>query len=395
MKNRCRKISALLLAALLAAGLIGCGSGSGSTGSEGGAGSAGAPAETQAAEADAPQETEVDEEAAAAGQTAAGETAAQAAPIDYVVRIAQSPSLCQVPLHIAVEKGFFEAEGLTVENVNVDAAHVQEALGAGQVDAAQGLISKYLQPLENGLGVKFVAGVHTGCIKILVSKDSGIQSIEDLRGKKIGVPGLADAAAMVLERSLADAGIRFKQDDEPEVELAVYDKNDLGQALENGAIDGIAVNDPQASQMEAAYDLLVLVDTAADEKYKDEYCCAMVVTDALYEQHPDAAAAFTRAILKASAWVSANQDEAARVALEASYVGGDEEFNASILKTYNYIPSVQGGYDAVVKNVEELTAIGILKEGTDAKAFADGSYAFFDDVPDTYTPEEAAAAIGE
>ena len=29
----------------------------------------------------------------------------------YHLRIAYSPSLCQAPLHIAVEKGFFEAEG--------------------------------------------------------------------------------------------------------------------------------------------------------------------------------------------------------------------------------------------------------------------------------------------
>lgn len=318
-----------------------------------------------------------------------------ATSIDYVVKVAQSPGLCQAPIQIAAAKGFFEAEGLTVENINVDAAHVQESLGANQVDVAQGLISKYLQPIENGLGVKFVAGVHTGCIKIAVNPDSGIESIDDLRGKKIGVPGLADAATFVLERSLADAGIRFRQDDDPEVEILVYDKNDLGQALENGAIDGIAVNDPQASQIENEYNLKILVDTATDEKYKDEYCCAVVITNALYEEHPDAASAFTRAILKASAWVAAHPEEAAHITLEENYVGGEEDFNAHLLTTYDYIPSVRGGYDAVVKYVEELTAIGILKEGTDANDFADKSYAFFDDVKDSYAVDEAEAAIGE
>ena len=63
--------------------------------------------------------------------------------------------------------------------------------------------------------------------------------------------------------------------------------------------------------------------------------------------------------------------------------------SAQILKTYNYKPSVQGGYDALKQNAEELTQIGVLKEGTDATKFADNAYIFFDDVPDA--PESDAS----
>ena len=105
----------------------------------------------------------------------------------YHLRIAYSPSLCQAPLHIAVEKGFFEAEGIEPENIQIDAAHVQEAIGADQVDVGFGLIGKFLQPVENGLPIKFTAGIHTGCVKIVAPKDSGIESPADLKGKKIGV----------------------------------------------------------------------------------------------------------------------------------------------------------------------------------------------------------------
>ena len=38
---------------------------------------------------------------------------------------------------------------------------------------------------------------------------------------------------------------------------------------------------------------------------------------------------------------------------------------------------------------EELTQIGVLKEGTDATKFADNAYIFFDDVPDA--PESNAS----
>ena len=110
-------------------------------------------------------------------------------------------------MYIAIENGYFEDEGLDIEQVTVDAAHVSEAIGADQVDVGMGLIGKLLQPLENGLPIKFTTGIHTGCIKLLVPGDSDIKSVADLKGKKIGVPGLADAATVVSKRSLSAAGI--------------------------------------------------------------------------------------------------------------------------------------------------------------------------------------------
>ena len=304
------------------------------------------------------------------------------------LRLIYSPSLCAAPMYIAIENGYFEDEGLDIEQVTVDAAHVSEAIGADQVDVGMGLIGKMLQPIENGLPIKFTTGLHTGCTKLLVPGGSNIKSIADLKGKKIGVPGLADAATVVSKRSLSAAGIGVT-DQNMEVEFSVYSRNDLAQALQNGAVDAIALGDPAASIAEEQYGLTALIDTATDPEYKDEYCCAAFVTSKLAEENPKAAAAFTRAVQKASQWVQDNPDETAKIITEKQYISGDADFCAEILKTYNYKPSVQGGYDALKQNAEELTKIGILKEGTDAKAFADNAYIFFDDVPDA--PESDAS----
>lgn len=297
------------------------------------------------------------------------------------LRLIYSPSLCAAPMYIAIENGYFEDEGLDVEQVTVDAAHVSEAIGADQVDVGMGLIGKLLQPLENGLPIKFTTGLHTGCTKLLVPGDSDIKSITDLKGKKIGVPGLADAATVVSKRSLSAAGIGVTEQN-MEVEFSVYSRNDLPQALENGAVDAIALGDPTASIAEEQYGLTALIDTATDPEYKDEYCCAAFVTSKLAAENPAAAAAFTRAVQKASQWVQENPDETAKIIVDKQYISGETDFVAQILKTYNYKPSVQGGYDALKQNAQELTEIGILKEGTDATKFADNAYMFFDDVPD-------------
>ena len=304
------------------------------------------------------------------------------------LRLIYSPSLCAAPMYIAIENGYFEEENLDIEQVTVDAAHVSEAIGADQVDVGMGLIGKLLQPIENGLPIKFTTGLHTGCTKLLVPGDSDIKSIADLKGKKIGVPGLADAATVVSKRSLSAAGIGVTEQN-MEVEFSVYSRNDLPQALENGAVDAIALGDPTASIAEEQYGLTALIDTATDPEYKDEYCCAAFVTSKLAEENPKAAAAFTRAVQKASQWVQENPDETAKIIVDKQYVSGDVDFCAQILKTYNYKPSVQGGYDALKQNAEELTQIGVLKEGTDATKFADNAYIFFDDVPDA--PESDAS----
>ena len=66
------------------------------------------------------------------------------------LRLIYSPSLCAAPMYIAIENGYFEDEGLDIEQVTVDAAHVSEAIGANQVDVGMGLIGKMLQPAFQG-----------------------------------------------------------------------------------------------------------------------------------------------------------------------------------------------------------------------------------------------------
>ncbi|MGN0918495.1 MAG: ABC transporter substrate-binding protein [Oxalobacter sp.] len=305
------------------------------------------------------------------------------------LKIAYSPSLCHIPLHIAVEKGFFKAEGIEAENIQVDAAHVQEAIGANQVDLGSGLISKFMQPVENGLPIKFVAGVHTGCIKVLAPKDSPITSIEQLKGKKVGVPGLADAATLILKRALTAKGLSVDEK-KPDVEFVVFSRNDLPQVLANGTVDVIALNDPGASIAADKLGLSTILDTATTAPFNDEYCCAIFITNKLAQENPELAAAATRAVLKASAWIKAHPEEVAKIQLDKKYVAGNLEQNVKILKTYNYKPSVQGGYDAIKRNIEQLSAIGIIKKGTDAKAFTDKVYLFQKGVPDSYSEKEVA-----
>ena len=150
------------------------------------------------------------------------------------------------------------------------------------------------------------------------------------------------------------------------------------------------MTDPIASIVEKEYNLNVLLDSGKTPPYDKEYCCAVFIAAKLAKEHPEVAAGLTRAILKASAWVQAHPEETVKIQLDKKYVAGDAEFNAKLLKSYSYKPSVQGGYDAVYQNAKEFARIGIIKKDTDPKAFADNVYLFQKDVPDSYTAADVA-----
>ncbi len=292
---------------------------------------------------------------------------------DYVLKIGYNNSLCEAPIQMGVEKGFFEKEGLKFEMVKADAAHMPEAIGSGQIDAGFGLLGKYLQPIDNGLDIKITAGIHTGCIKLLVPQNSDIKSVADLKGKKVGTGGLGAAGTIITRRSLYHSGLNGSSND-CDVEFVVYSESDLPQALQNNAVDAIALGDPRASMAARDYNLKSIIDTAKDDEYKDEYCCISFVTGKLAKEHPEIAEKFTKAIMKASQWVEKNKEETAKIQVEKEWVAGDPTFNANVLSSFNYKPSLEGGLEALKITVPDLQAVGLINKDKNAEEFINNAF---------------------
>ncbi|MDR1081581.1 MAG: ABC transporter substrate-binding protein [Deltaproteobacteria bacterium] len=305
-----------------------------------------------------------------------------AAPQIVKIKAGYTGGLCEGPIHIAHEKGFFREEGLDVELLKLEPGANFEAIAAGQIDASFGLLATLIQPLSNGLPIKITSGLHTGCDKVLVRPDSGIKTPADLKGKKIGVPSLNSSPIMFARRALAAAGVKVG-DKDSEVEFLVFTNAELPLALQRGAIDAISANDPVASLAARNDGLTVLLDSARDKPFSDQYCCASFVSDRLVSSEPEAAARYTRAMQKAAAWIQKNPDETARIQVDRKYVAGEPEFNASVLKTFRYIPSVSGARDAFAITAGELKDIGVLADSVDVEALKRTAFTDLPGVPDT------------
>ncbi|MDR1612062.1 MAG: ABC transporter substrate-binding protein [Planctomycetota bacterium] len=300
--------------------------------------------------------------------------AAAAGPVE--LKVGYSGSLCEGPLHIAIEKGFFREEGLAVDAVRLAPGTTFEAIAAGRIDASFGLLATLIQPLSNGLPIKITTGLHTGCDKLLTPPDSDIKTLADFKGKRIGVPSLTSSPIMFAKRALATAGLKVGGQG-LDVDFIVFTNAELPLALEKGAVDAIAANDPVASTAAREYNLTILLDSAVTPPYDKQYCCAAYVSADLAESNPAAAVSYTRAMQRAALWIQANPDATTRIQVERNYVPGDPVFNASILKTFNYIPSVQGAYDAFGITAVELLNIGILSADVDVEELRTSSFALF------------------
>jgi NitT/TauT family transport system substrate-binding protein len=301
---------------------------------------------------------------------------------DYVFKIGFTLSLCNAPTHVAVEKGYYEEEGLKYEIVQVGDGEAMNLLTNGSVDGLMTLMIGLVQPLANGLPVQIPLAVHTGCIKALVQGDSVLITAADLKGKKIGGASPGASAVLFVKRYLSDMG--FKVDGEnADIEFIYQSAAELPLLLERGAVDAIVLTDPAAQIAQDSRGFRAVIDNGTDEGYKDEFCCVIPVRTETIAAHPEAVAKFLRAIQKAAKYVQENPDEAAQLLADTNRVAGDPLVNARILKTFSYRASVSQVLPALERNARDMQAIGILKPDVDVDKLVKDVYVVVPGVPDS------------
>ncbi len=305
-------------------------------------------------------------------------------------------SLCLAPVHIAIINGYFDDEfkaiGQDYEVVTSNIDTITEQITSGEINAGYGLTGSLMQPISNGLAISFVTGLHRGCTKFYAKNGSGIETVEDLRGKTIGVPSLSDSSIIQLKRKLHSLGFTVNGED-ADVQFVAYAMTDLPTALDNGAVDAVGLHDPVAYSAENSYDFIKILDIGEDEVFSQEYCCQAYVSQELIEKNPEGAAAYTRAIQKAAAFVQALPDEAARLQVENGYMPSESDADVvrygEILASLNYEPSITLGRETFRASFIDLQATGDLDPNLDLEEFVSRVYPTLEGVPDSvvYDPD--------
>lgn len=296
------------------------------------------------------------------------------------VRVGYIGITCEAPVFSAVENGFFKEEGLDVEMMKFEWSQYKDALALGKFDITHHLIMLFLKPIEQGLDVKIGPGIHTGCLRVQTGVNSEIQTLKDLKGKRIGVPGMGTPPFVFANRALGTNGV----DPGKDITWKSYPAAELILALEKGEVDAIADSEPIGTLLLSQGKVKNIADQAKDEPFKDEYCCAVVLNGKFFSEHPKEAAAATRALMKGAKWVETNPAAAARMSVEKKYLASNPELNSVAISNLRYLPSVAGGEKAILTAATAMQATKMLLPTTDIPALCQKAHATLEGVTDEW-----------
>jgi NitT/TauT family transport system substrate-binding protein len=213
---------------------------------------------------------------------------------------------------------------------------IMPAIVAGDIDMAALASDGAISGRANGVPIFAVAGFAKGGARIVAATGSGIASMKDLRGKRVGVTR-GGAQELLLYAELEQAGLTWSEREGSDVRIVFLAFADLNQALASHQIDAMCQSEPQSSQAinrGFGVEIKKPYDTPMGEPSR-----VLVMTERLYAQRP-LAAKVMHCFVKATAAFRSDPQLAERYVREQLFKGqlSSEDFrdamsNASF--TYN------------------------------------------------------------
>jgi NitT/TauT family transport system substrate-binding protein len=253
-------------------------------------------------------------------------SAAEAAE-KVVVGLTGPPTAMGWPFEIAVEKGFFAAEGITIDRVAApsSAAVVLQAT-AGAIDiTVQGAFVDVIRAIEKGAPLAIVRIMVQTPPYELLAKPS-IKSLKELKSKTISIGGQKDVTHVYLNRMLEPNGLR-----DSDVDLVYAGASSARfTALETGAVDAAMLTSP--FNFKAADDGFPVVGRTADY-ITDLPQGGTTVNRNWAARHADTLRRFLVAFNKGFDWFQdrSNRDEAISIMAVASKQKPEE-----VAKSYEF-----------------------------------------------------------
>jgi len=224
-------------------------------------------------------------------------------------------------IKMAIDKGWFKDEGLTVETTVVANPPAGVAAAqSGQLDLTYSPSIPLLNALAQNVPLKIVAAADgypardqqpkdlakvddTG---LFVPKGSSITSPKDLEGKSVSVPARKAQMEVTVAKAVKDAG-----GDPAKVNWMVLDPASALQSLDSKRVDAATMIAPFTAQAESkGHERLA---SPGVEFFQEGAVGLWVAGAKTAEARPDQLAAFARVITKANDYANNHLDEAQKV----------------------------------------------------------------------------------
>jgi NitT/TauT family transport system substrate-binding protein len=236
-------------------------------------------------------------------------------PMGYI------PNIQFAPFYVALQKGYFRSVGIEIEFDYKFETDGVALVGSGELPFAVVSGEQVLLARAQGLPVTYVAAWYQQFpVSVIAKSEMGVLIPQDLKGKKIGVPGLFGATYVGLRALLFEVEM-----DEKDVTLDSigFNQVDLLAAGQQDIVVGYTANEP--IQLKAR-GIPVTEIRVAD--YVQLASNGILASEKVIQEDPELVKAFVGAFLRGLADTIANPDEAFQ--LSESYIPNFSELDASV-----------------------------------------------------------------
>ena len=274
------------------------------------------------------------------------------------VKIGYLPSDHDAALFVADAKGMFKDNNITVELVQFNnGGDLMTAMASGEVDVGYLGITPVLSSVAKGVPVKVVSSAQTEGSGIVVTKDSGIKTPADLKGKSIATPGEASIQYALLVYYLNQTGLTV--DDLNVSAMKVPSMND---ALKTGQIDGIVTYQPYVSIAANQSNSEILANST--EILPKHPCCVVAASDNFIKDHEAELKIIVKVHENATKFINKNiesGDADKIVKLLPEDIVSDANLEADSLISFPFIYGIDDGFKSDVDTFQQLeVSIGLL-----------------------------------
>jgi len=209
---------------------------------------------------------------------------------------------------VAKDEGFFAKRGLDVTlQIVPQGSTIASAMAGGTLNAGTLTPPAFLLAVEGGIDAQVVAAATfqakaNPTIGVMAREGSNIKTAADIRGKRVGVPGLNGGNHIVMMKWLKNNGV-----DPKDVTVVETNFPQMGDLLKGGQVDVVVPVEPFISRIQQnGVGYLVAVPTITDSFLESFY----IMNRDFIQKNPKAAQDFREAIREAVAWIRQNEAEA-------------------------------------------------------------------------------------
>lgn len=183
---------------------------------------------------------------------------------------------------LAFDAKLYEKHGLNVKMQAFESGtDLIKAMVGNQVDAGVLGFTNAVTWASKGAGLKVVGGAQLGFHSILVRNDSGIKTIEDLKGKKLASQKQGSTADIVLNGvTLAQAKLTNK-----DLQMVYAEPAQAIQSLAGGAVDAAFVFEPYSRMAQLTSPVTQIYEIGKVWPFP---CMVVITTDDLLKKDRDA-----------------------------------------------------------------------------------------------------------